>query len=518
MDRMVQRPCEALVDTCPGDHRVDLADYLPDHRGYVRLRFRASDPAKGSVACSVALRHQPRRQLDLHSDSIWTAKPAVSSNGHPARLGHDHLDDGRGVEAHSLGGRGTTAVFHLGVAGDFAATEHHGHELGEAMIRWGLCCMFRDQPIRFLTTTATSIGKMKRPDALAKLSHLCIENANALLAALQYCDNNGIGCFRVNSQILPIKTHPNCGYEIDDLPESGEIIRRFRACGEFVRKHKLRVCFHPDQFVVMNSPRPDVIEKSVQELEYQAEVAEWIGADVINIHGGGAYGNKPAALADFARNLDRLSLRVRSRLTVENDDKTYTPADLLPLCKVTGIPLVYDVHHHRCNPDGLSVEQVTKKALATWDREPMFHLSSPIEGWDGPKPERHHDFIDVKDFPDCWRRKILTVEVEAKAKEAAIEKLRAALKSCEPETTWFVYLMRCADGSLYTGVTNDVRRRTIQHNAGTASRYTRCRLPVVLVYQEKQTSRSLALKRELAIKALSRQAKELLIRAAGLAI
>jgi UV DNA damage endonuclease len=106
-------------------------------------------------------------------------------------------------------------------------------------------------------------------------------------------------------------------------------------------------------------------------------------------------------------------------MTVENDDKTYTPADLLPLCKATGIPLVYDVHHHRCNPDSLSVEQATKKALATWNREPMFHLSSPIEGWDGPKPERHHDFIDVNDFPECWRRKNITVEVEAKAKEVA---------------------------------------------------------------------------------------------------
>jgi UV DNA damage endonuclease len=254
-----------------------------------------------------------------------------------------------------------------------------------------------------------------------------MENANALLAALQFCADNGIGCFRVNSQILPIKTHPTGGYEVDDLPEADEIFRRFRACGTFVKQHKLRTCFHPDQFVVLNSPRPDVVEKSVEELEYQGEVAEWIEADVINIHGGGAFGDKQKALGDFARNLDRLSSRVRSRLTVENDDKTYTPADLLPICKATGIPLVYDVHHHRCNPDGLSVEQATRKALATWDREPMFHISSPIEGWDGPKPERHHDFIDVVDFPVYWRRKKITVEVEAKAKEVAVLKLKHEL-------------------------------------------------------------------------------------------
>jgi UV DNA damage endonuclease len=83
------------------------------------------------------------------------------------------------------------------------------------------------------------------------------------------------------------------------------------------------------------------------------------------------------------------------------------------------------------------------------------------------------------------------------------------------ETTdkpWFLYLVRCADGSLYTGITNNVTRRCKQHNAGTASRYTRRRLPVELVYQESQSSRNAALKRELAVKAMSREEKELLIR------
>ena len=246
-----------------------------------------------------------------------------------------------------------------------------------------------------------------------------------------------------------------------------------------------------------------------QEIEYQAEVAQWIGADVVNIHAGGAYGDKQAALRTFAKNFARLSKKARRLVTLENDDKIYTPADLLPICKAEGVPLVYDVHHHRCNPDGMSVEQATKKALATWNREPLFHISSPIEGWDGPNPERHHDFIDVKDFPDFWRRKKITVEVEAKAKELAVAKLAMELGS----GSWFVYILRCADGSLYTGITNDLPRRLEQHNAGTASRYTRSRLPVVLVYQEAQASHSHALKRELAIKALSRQEKESMIRA-----
>ena len=78
---------------------------------------------------------------------------------------------------------------------------------------------------------------------------------------------------------------------------------------------------------------------------------------------------------------------------------------------------------------------------------------------------------------------------------------------------WFVYILRCADGTLYTGITKDLGRRTRQHNAGTASRYTRSRRPVKLVYQESQCSQSSALKREAAIKKLTRRQKLAMVRA-----
>jgi predicted GIY-YIG superfamily endonuclease len=110
-----------------------------------------------------------------------------------------------------------------------------------------------------------------------------------------------------------------------------------------------------------------------------------------------------------------------------------------------------------------------------------------------------------------WRRRPITVEIEAKAKVVEVGKLPTELKNGEPAITWFVYIVRCADGSFYTGITNDLPRRLEQHNAGTASRYTRTRLPVALVYQESQPNKSMALKRELAIKALSREAKVSLI-------
>ena len=86
---------------------------------------------------------------------------------------------------------------------------------------------------------------------------------------------------------------------------------------------------------------------------------------------------------------------------------------------------------HNALLERLSVEEATEQAVATWDREPLFHLSSPKVGWDGPKPARHHDLIDARDFPQCWRRRTLTVEVEAKAKELAVLRLRDDLRDAD---------------------------------------------------------------------------------------
>jgi len=294
-------------------------------------------------------------------------------------------------------------------------------------LRFGLCCQFAGEPIKFRTTTATAMLRLPRPARLERLSELCRANAGALLASLEYCASHGIGAFRINSQILPVKTHPEAGYEMNELLGGADIIERFRECGRFARSNNLRLSFHPDQFVVINSPNPQTLAHSLAELNYQAEVAEWVDAETINLHGGGGYGDKSAALGALRRNIERLPRPVRSRLTLENDDRVYTPSDLLPVCAETGVPLVYDVHHHRCLPDGLSVAEITERARKTWRGEPVFHISSPLAGWDGPKPARHHDFIDAGDFPVEWLGWPLTVEVEAKAKELAVAKLIADL-------------------------------------------------------------------------------------------
>jgi UV DNA damage endonuclease len=296
------------------------------------------------------------------------------------------------------------------------------------VIRLGLCCLFVDAPIRFRTTTATATRKRGREAGLAHIAGLCRENARSLSEAVAFCADRGIGAFRINSRILPVRTHPEVGYAMAELPGGPEIAAAFRECGNLARKRGVRLSFHPDQFVLLNSPKPDVVRHSLAELAYQAEVAEWVGADAINIHGGGGYGDKPAALERLVRGIEALPDAIRKRLTLENDDRVFSPADLLPVCRRTGTPLTYDIHHHRLLPDDLSTEAATERALETWDREPLFHISSPIEGWTGPHPNRHRDFVDPTDFPDSWRDLDLAVDVEAKAKERAVLALREALE------------------------------------------------------------------------------------------
>ncbi|MDY0374513.1 MAG: UV DNA damage repair endonuclease UvsE [Desulfobacterium sp.] len=295
------------------------------------------------------------------------------------------------------------------------------------MIRFGLCCIFKEQPIKFRRTTAKYLSKFSKQQQRERLAELCLINAESLLKALKFCNQNQIGDFRINSQILPLKTHPNVGYDIEDLPGSEDIIQAFKACGEYSLKNDIRTTFHPDQFIVLSSPDAGVVERSIADLTYQAQVAQWVNGDVINIHAGGIYGDKPSAIKRLINTIETLPDSVRKRLTLENDDRSYSPRDLLAVCRDMNIPLVYDVHHHRCLPDDLSIEKATEISLGTWDREPLFHISSPKDGWNASNIKKHHDFIDINDFPPTWLSMDITVEVEAKAKEVAIRRLMAEL-------------------------------------------------------------------------------------------
>jgi len=301
------------------------------------------------------------------------------------------------------------------------------------MVRFGLCCIFKEEPVRFRTVTAKTLyalpRKLRRKLRMGRVSKVCLHNTESLYNALQVVNRLGIKAFRILSQLFPRYTHPDVGYTIDILPDAERIQATLRRISAFRKSHDIRLSFHPDQFVVLNSPREDVVERSIAEIEYQAIVAQAVGAEVINIHVGGVYGCKAESIKRFARNFGRLSRQARKRVTLENDDSLFTPTDILPLCNDLGVPFVYDVHHHRCNPDRLSIEEATVLAMETWvprRREPHFHISSPKYGWEGCDPKPHSDYINPVDIPDAWRHiSRFTLDVEAKAKEKAVLKLRS---------------------------------------------------------------------------------------------
>ena len=297
-------------------------------------------------------------------------------------------------------------------------------------MRLGLCCLFKQENIAFRTITAKSLLTMTRGEQLLKLSRICDINSRNLLDSVKTCHALGIGAFRIMSPLFPRMTHPDVGYSLSDLPDGEEIMKLLDATRSFSWLNDIRLSFHPDQFVVLSSPTTAVVANSIRELEYQSHVAEAVGADVINIHAGGVYGDKKLALERFSQIFADLPDAIRSRLTLENDDQSYTVSDLLPTCVKLSIPLVYDVHHHRCNPDGLSIEEATLLAGETWQvagREQYCHLSSPRAGWGGGDPRPHADYIDMTDFPICWLGRTMTVDIEAKAKELAVVRLMAEL-------------------------------------------------------------------------------------------
>jgi UV DNA damage endonuclease len=299
-------------------------------------------------------------------------------------------------------------------------------------LRLGLCCQFLDAPIRFRAATHRYVATLAPDARRAYLSSVARANAIALLHAVERCHELGIGAFRITSQVLPLATHPASGYALDALDDADVIARAFSAAGAHARFRGVRLSFHPDQFVVLNSVREDVVASSLRELELQGELAALVGADAICLHGGGAVDGKVAALDRLASALGRLTPRARARLALENDDRVFAPADLLPLCEREGVPFVYDAHHHRCLPDGLTVAEATERAVRTWrGREPWMHLSSPRVGWAHGDPRPHADYIDPADFPLEWLRVAaqagLTVDVEAKAKERAVLALAGAL-------------------------------------------------------------------------------------------
>ncbi len=272
------------------------------------------------------------------------------------------------------------------------------------------------------------MSALEEAERIAYLSDIVRANGDALAAAVTRCGELGIGAFRITSQIMPLATHPASGYRLEQLNDPDGILGVYEIARNQASKSGVRLSFHPDQFVVLNSATERVVASSVQEMNHQARAAKLAGAEALTLHVGGKVDGTKPALERLEKGIDRLEAPARERLALENDDRLFTPADLLPFCERTGIPFIYDVHHHRCNPDGMSVSEATQRAVATWgDREPFMHLSSPRDGWHSKDPRPHAGYVDPADFPDEWLGKRMTIDVEAKEKERAVLAIQKAI-------------------------------------------------------------------------------------------
>ena len=147
----------------------------------------------------------------------------------------------------------------------------------------------------------------------------------------------------------------------------------FRKLGSYIKNNNMRISMHPDQFVVLNSPNEQTVRNSIAELVYQGSVLDLMGLDTtakLQIHGGGAYGDKPSAIQRFAEVYHTmLPDAVKARLCVENDDRTYSLQDCLQLHELTEMPVIFDNFHHECVNNGEPMYEAVEMAASTWQPE-----------------------------------------------------------------------------------------------------------------------------------------------------
>lgn len=191
------------------------------------------------------------------------------------------------------------------------------------------------------------------------------QNLACLQRILEYNVQHGLLFFRLTSGLVPFASH-----EVNKYNWQEHFKMTLRRLGNYIKSNNLRISMHPDQFVVLNSPNAQTVKNSIAELVYQGSILDLMGLDTtakLQIHGGGAYGDKPSALSRFAEVYHtQLPDAVKARLCVENDDRTYTLRDCLYLHDLTGMPIIFDNLHHECVNNGEPMREAVQMAAATW--------------------------------------------------------------------------------------------------------------------------------------------------------
>ena len=292
--------------------------------------------------------------------------------------------------------------------------------------KWG----GKEKGVKPITTGRSMIKRTFDTKGVDYASELTLENAMDLDKIIDWNILNGYNFFRITSGLAPWKSE----YEWKDLKDLKQIQMYLHSAGLKAKTHKVRITSHPGPFNVLTSPHEHVVQNCVGDLTMHGDVFDMLGQsrthyNKINIHIGGAYGDKPKSMERFCKNFELLPDRVKSRLTVENDDKQtmYSVKELYNgVYKRIGVPIVFDYHHHRFCDGGLSEQEALELAISTWPKGivPVVHYSESrsIEQEDDKiRPQAHSDY--VYDYIDTYGNTV-DIMVEAKHKELAVQRYK----------------------------------------------------------------------------------------------
>ena len=284
----------------------------------------------------------------------------------------------------------------------------------------GLVCITTSDAVRFRTVTRKRLLQLSEIEQETVLRELYTDNLKRLDKAIDFCSLNQIKLYRMTSALFP--------FADTDLGEAAlhSMTEELRKTGDRALSLGIRLVLHPDQFVVLSSDKLSVVENSIKILAAHALILDMLGQPrspqaLMNIHGGKS--DRTSQLKSVIRDLPE---SIRSRLTFENDEYAYSSSEILEVCLDTGVPMVFDAHHHVIHEhletyDDPSVAEMLAAARTTWSvpEWQLVHISNGKEFFADP---RHSDLIT--EMPNCYYQ-APWIEVEAKFKELAIEKLRA---------------------------------------------------------------------------------------------
>jgi len=293
-----------------------------------------------------------------------------------------------------------------------------------------LNCTLRHSKPTFFNNRTCRLATIQDPKkGIPFVSGLALQNCRDLLPILKWNVEHGIHFMRLSSEFFP---WGNVHYKLCDLPDYQAIKEALAEAGEYARAHNHRLTTHPCEFVKLAGQTNELVDKSIADLELHSEMFDLLGYDAetykhwnkVNIHVGGTYGDKEAAMERFAANFRKLSPACQLRLTVENDDRAsmFSVSDLMRLHEMTDrkLPIVFDFHHYRFCPGGQTTEEALRSAMSTWPPgiRPVVHWS---ESQGGKRPHAHSDYIGQTGRMDLFGLDDqIDVMIESKAKELSL--------------------------------------------------------------------------------------------------